>query len=187
MAVQEIYKMGNPKLFESSVPVLEPTSADIRTLLQNMRDTLEYVNGNGLAAPQIGIKKRVVLYRILSQIIPNGAKTPEIPWTPMINPKITALNKKKSDIWERCLSLPGLYGKVPRFNHIKINYKTPFGKKVEEIHQDFVAMLLQHECDHLDGILYPMRMRDIRGLSYLSEISNDGPFYKYSTKEFDGL
>ena len=77
MAVQEIYKMGNPKLFESSVPVLEPTSADIRTLLQNMRDTLEYVNGNGLAAPQIGIKKRVVLYRILSQIIPNGAKTPE--------------------------------------------------------------------------------------------------------------
>ena len=186
MAVREIYRMGNPELLKVSAAVDDPTAPEIKDLIDDMRDTLEKVNGTGLAAPQIGIPKRIVLYHLPASRIPDGAKTRPIPWTPLVNPELTPLADEKRDIWERCLSLPGLYGKVPRYNSIHLAFSTLSGERVELEHRGFLAMLLQHECDHLDGVLYPQRMSDIKNLAYSSEVAGENSFYGYSAAEFDG-
>ena len=143
------------------------------------------INACGLAAPQIGVDSRVVLYRIPEDRIPPGAKTSPVPWTLMINPVITPLDGAKAPIWERCLSLPGLYGKVPRYRRIGISFMTRDGKTVEREASGFHAMILQHECDHLDGVLYPMRMTDLAKLTFASELPLQGQFFAYGAAEFD--
>lgn len=187
MAVRDILRMGNPALLQPSAPVSDPTAPAIAALVQDMRDTLESVAGIGLAAPQIGVPLRVVLYCLPAARIPKGAAAQPIPWTAMINPVIEALDDDRRDAWERCLSLPGLYAKVPRHNRIRIRYRTPEGAAVTQEWVGYVAMLLQHECDHLDGILYPMRMTDITALSYASEVPTEGGVIRYAAAEFDGL
>ena len=169
MAVLRIARMGNPVLLEPSQPVADPTSAEIRKLAADMQDTIEDIGASGLAAPQVFVPKRVVVYRMIASRIPPGSGLQPRPWTVMVNPVITPKSEVKRDIWERCLSVPGLHGKVPRYTDIQITYFDLEGKQYRHDATSSWAALLQHECDHLDGVLYPMRMKDLSLLAYNEE------------------
>ena len=161
--------MGNPTLQKVAKPVADPTTPEVATLAQDMLDTLEDIGASGLAAPQIMVHLRVVVYRMISARIPKGSGLKPVPWTVMVNPKITPQTDVKTEIWERCLSIPGLHGKVPRWPEISIQYQTLTGDSISQNAHSSWAALLQHECDHLDGILYPARMTDLSLLSYNDE------------------
>ena len=185
--IHRILLMGNEHLKRVSAPVDDPTSAQTKALVDDLLDTINAVDGNGLAAPQIGVNRRVVVYRVPAHRIPAGARTQAIPWTTLVNPVITPQSDEKRLIWERCQSLPNLYGRVPRYNRIELRYTALDGTMHATLAQGYHAMLLQHECDHLDGILYPMRMNDMRDLAFVSEIMPKGQdFFGYSAAEFDG-
>ena len=169
MAVLRIAKMGNPSLQRIADPVPDPTTKAIETLAQDMKETLEDIGASGLAAPQVMVNLRVVVYRMIPARIPKGSGLKSIPWTTMINPKIVPKAKSQIEVWERCLSLPGLHGKVPRWPEISIQYQTLTGEWISHNAHSSWAALLQHECDHLDGVLYPARMRDLSLLSYNDE------------------
>ncbi len=169
MAVLRIAKMGNPVLSKVAAPVADPTAPEIRQLAADMQETIEDIGASGLAAPQVFVSKRVVVYRIVASRIPEGSGLEPRPWTGMVNPVITPKSEVKTPVWERCLSVPGLLGKVPRFMHITISYQDLQGKTVTHDARSSWAALLQHECDHLDGILYPMRMTDLSLLAYNDE------------------
>lgn len=187
MTVKAILKMGNPALTVVCDEVADPTTPEIATLLQDMQDTLESVKGIGLAAPQIGVPLRVVLYCLPPDRIPAGAKTQPVPWTPLINPVITPLGDQQVHLWERCLSLPGLYAQVPRFLHIRIRWQSPDGRWNEQDCHGYHATLLQHECDHLDGVLYPKRMPDASEIAFASEVCGPSGVFSYGAAEFDGV
>ncbi len=169
MAVLRIAKMGNPVLSQVAAPVADPTAPGIKKLAADMRDTIEDIGASGLAAPQVFENKRVVVYRIIASRIPEGSGLEPRPWTVMVNPTIEPKTDKKTLVWERCLSVPGLHGKVPRFSHITISYQDLDGRSASHDASSSWAALLQHECDHLDGIVYPMRMTDLRLLAYNDE------------------
>ena len=178
--------MGNPTLQKIAKPVEDPTTPEIISLAQDMRDTLEDIGASGLAAPQIMVNLRVVVYRMISARIPRGSGLKPVPWTVMVNPKIIPQTEVKTEIWERCLSIPGLHGKVPRWPKISIQYQTLKGDSISQNAHSSWAALLQHECDHLDGILYPARMTDLSLLSYNDE---PGPlaYDVANNKEIDPL
>jgi peptide deformylase len=169
MSVLRIAKMGNPVLLQKSAPVEDPTAPEIRRLAADMQETLEDIGASGLAAPQVFVPKRVVVYRIIAARIPEGSGLVPRPWTVMVNPVITPKTESKTPVWERCLSIPGLHGKVPRYLDIEISYFDLNGKKHSHAAASSWAALLQHECDHLDGIVYPMRMTDLSLLAYNEE------------------
>ena len=175
MAVLRIARMGNPVLLEPSAPVADPTAPEIRRLAQDMQDTIEDIGASGLAAPQVFVAKRVVVYRMIASRIPPGSGLEPRPWTVMVNPVIRPKSELKRDIWERCLSVPGLHGKVPRYTEITITYQTLENRTVSHDATSSWAALLQHECDHLDGFLFPMRMKDLSLLAYNEE---PGPLAK---------
>ena len=124
MAIRQIAKMGHPVLRKKAAPVDDPTDPDIAHLAADMRDTLEWIGAAGVAAPQVYDSRRVVVYRILADRIPPGVALEPLPWTVMVNPVITPLSEEVGLIWERCLSLPGLHGKVPRYKKIEITHLT---------------------------------------------------------------
>jgi peptide deformylase len=186
MAVKTILKMGNPALTVVSEPVVDPTSPAIAALVQDMQDTLDSVAGIGLAAPQIGVPLRVVLYCMPAGRIPPGARAQPVPWTPLINPAITPLGRETVELWERCLSLPGLYAQVPRFLHIGIRWQSLDGAWRERECRGYHATLLQHECDHLDGVLYPRRMPDASRIVFASEVCGPSGVIAYTAAQFDG-
>jgi peptide deformylase len=169
MAVLRIARMGNPVLLQPSAPVADPTAPEIRKLAQDMQDTIEDIGASGIAAPQVFVPKRVVVYRMIASRIPPGSGLQPRPWTVMVNPVIKPKSEVKRDVWERCLSVPGLHGKVPRYAEIEISYVDLDGKKHSHEATSSWSALLQHECDHLDGILYPMRMTDLSLLAYNEE------------------
>jgi peptide deformylase len=169
MAVLRIAKMGNPVLSQVAASVADPTAPEIRELAADMRETLEDIGASGLAAPQVFVSKRVVVYRVIASRIPEGSGLQPRPWTVMVNPVITPKSEVTTPVWERCLSIPGLHGKVPRFMHIGITYQDIDGRTVTHDAYSSWAALLQHECDHLDGIVYPMRMTDLSLLAYNDE------------------
>lgn len=169
MAVLRIAKMGNPILARVAEPVEDPTAPEIRRLAADMQETLEDIGASGLAAPQVLVSKRVVVYRIIAARIPEGSGLVPRPWTVMINPVITPKSTAATPVWERCLSVPGLHGKVPRHLHIEIAYQDLDGKTHRHEARSSWAALLQHECDHLDGVLFPMRMTDLSLLAYNDE------------------
>jgi peptide deformylase len=175
MAVLRIAKMGNPVLMQKAAPVEDPTAPEIRRLAADMQETLEDIGASGLAANQVFVAKRVVVYRIIAARIPAGSGLEPRPWTVMINPVITPKAPEKTPVWERCLSVPGLHGKVPRFLKIEITYLDLEGRRHTYEALSSWAALLQHECDHLDGVLYPMRMADLSLLAYNDE---PGPLAK---------
>ena len=170
MAVLGIARMGHPILRRPAAAVVDPTEPEIARLAADMQETLEDIGASGLAAPQVFVAKRVVVYRMIAARIPPGSDLEPVPWTVMINPEITPLTEERVPVWERCLSIPGLHGKVPRYPRIAIRYLTLAGKAVGHDAHGSWAALLQHECDHLDGILYPMRMTDMSTLAF-----NDSP------------
>ena len=169
MAVLRIARMGNPVLAQVAAPVADPGAPEIRRLAADMIETLEDIGASGLAAPQVFDSRRVVVYRMIAARIPRGSGIEPRPWTVMVNPVITPKSADQTPVWERCLSIPGLHGKVPRHARIAISYQTLEGRTVSHDAHSSWAALLQHECDHLDGIVYPMRMTDLGLLAYNDE------------------
>jgi peptide deformylase len=186
MTVRRIILMGNAALRRRADAIGDARAGDVARLAGDMRETLEAIDANGLAAPQVEVSQRLVIYRLPAHRIPAGARQEPVPWTALVNPTIEPLSEKVTPIWERCLSLPGLYGFVPRHNEIRLTFQDLDGVRHERIARGFHAMLLQHECDHLDGVLYPMRMADLTQLTFASELGDGKPFYSYSAAEFDG-
>ena len=166
MAILKIARMGHPVLSRVATRVEDPTDPEIARLAADMRETLEDIGASGIAAPQVFVEKRVVVYRMIAARIPAGSGIEPVPWTVMVNPEITPLAEEKIPVWERCLSIPGLHGKVPRFPRISIRYQTLEGGTVEQEAHGTWSALLQHECDHLDGVLSPMRMEDLSLLAF---------------------
>jgi peptide deformylase len=140
-------------------------SSELENLLVNMRDTMTHLNGAGLAAPQIGVDLRVVMFGS-GEINPRYPEAPPIPATVLINPVLTAIGNEEDSDWEGCLSLPGLRGRVPRFLRLRYQGFDEHGKQIDREVEGFHARVVQHECDHLDGLLYPMRMRDLSLLGF---------------------
>jgi len=184
VAVLRIAKMGNPVLMQKAAPVADPTAPEIKRLAADMQETLEDIGASGLAANQVFVAKRVVVYRIIAARIPAGSGLEPRPWTVMVNPVITPKAQAKTPVWERCLSVPGLHGKVPRFMEIQISYSDLQGKKHTHEARSSWAALLQHECDHLDGIVFPMRMEDLSLLAYNDE---PGPLAKEIAADPKGI
>ena len=170
MAIRDILKMGNPDLLKVSEPI-DFEKDDLKTLIKDMKETMKVNDGAGLAAPQIGVFKRLVIFGF-----DTNDRYPEadsVPFTVLINPIITPLSDDKENGWEGCLSVPGLRGVVPRLTHIKYEGYDADGKKFEREVEDFHARVVQHECDHLDGILYPMKIEDYRYFGFHEEIFKD--------------
>ena len=170
MTIRKIARMGHDVLKQVSEPIVDPTAPEIARLAQDLIDTCEDIGGNGIAAPQVYEPVRMFAYRVRKEVMPKGAKMLEIPWSVMINPKITPLSEEKKFYWERCLSLPGLYGQVPRHTEIHFEAVSLDGEPISFNAHRFHARLLQHEYDHLDGMLYPMRMEDMGTLGYVTEL-----------------
>lgn len=170
MAILTIARMGHPALRRPAERVADAADPEIARLAADMRETLEHIGASGLAAPQVFDGRRVVVYRLRADRIPAESGSGPVPWTVMVNPELTPLDGGMAMVWERCLSLPGLHGRVPRHRRIGVKYVTPEGETVEHEAAGSRAALLQHECDHLDGVLYPMRMTDLSQLAF-----NDSP------------
>lgn len=184
MSILKIALMGNPVLYQVAETVSDPGSTKIRQLVDDMRDTLEDIGGNGLAAPQVHINKRVVLYRIKSEQIPADSDMQPLDWQVLINPVVKSIGAEKLEIWERCLSIPGMHGLVPRYKNIELTAQRLDGSKLSISASGFHAMLLQHEVDHLDGIVYPMRMSKLNTLSFNSELGDKGFLIPRAVEEF---
>lgn len=181
MAIRKIARMGHEVLRRVSEPIADPTAPEIAALAQDLIDTCEDISGNGIAAPQIYEPLRMFVFRVRSGVMPEGASMKEIPWTVVINPTLTFLTEDTKLYWERCLSLPGLYGQVSRATKLRMEAYGLDGEKYTMTTSFFLARLLQHEHDHLDGILYPMRMEDMSTFGFVSEL---GPA-SYPTFPFD--
>ena len=156
--IREVLRMGDPRLWRKSLPVSDFQSDQLNELLQDLRDTMAHLNGAGLAAPQIGVGLRVVIFGV--QANPRYPGVEEVPDTVLINPEITPLSDEMEEGWEGCLSVPGMRGWVPRFGKLKYSGKNERGQPFERTVEGFHARVVQHECDHLEGVLYPMRIRD---------------------------
>lgn len=159
MTVREILRMGDARLRRVAEPVSAFDTPELHALLQDMRETMVAANGAGLAAPQIGVNLQVVIFGT-GQVSPRYPQEPPIPPTVLINPVITALDGAEALGWEGCLSVPGLRGQVPRWARIHYRGFDERGQPIDRTGEGFHARVVQHECDHLLGILYPQRMRD---------------------------
>ncbi|MGH8662736.1 MAG: peptide deformylase [Burkholderiales bacterium] len=164
MAVRSVLRMGSPLLLERSQEVTQFGTAELDALLTDMLDTMEALNGAGLAAPQIGVPLRVVIFGVKRN--PRYPDAEEVPYTVLINPEIRPLGDEMEEGWEGCLSVPGMRGLVPRYRRIHYKGSDQYGSPIERDVADFHARVVQHECDHLDGILYPMRIDDLRNFGF---------------------
>ncbi|MFM9968940.1 MAG: peptide deformylase [Burkholderiales bacterium] len=162
--IREILRMGDPRLLNVSQNVKVFGDNDLLSLIADMRDTMKYLDGAGLAAPQIGVPWRVVIFGVNGN--PRYPDAEDVPQTVLINPVIEYLGDEKEDGWEGCLSVPGLRGKLPRYRRLRYRGVDEFGRPFERLAEGFHARVVQHECDHLDGVLYPMRMTDLSKLGY---------------------
>jgi peptide deformylase len=175
MAILKIARMGHPVLKRSADPVSDPKSPEIQRLIQDMVETLADIGGAGLAAPQVHVPLRLVIFRVpAARMAREGAREGEsaqaVPLTVLINPEITPLGEEMTPGIEACLSVPGLAGLVPRYTHIRYRGLDQHGAVIDREAHGFHARVVQHECDHLDGILYPMRMTDLSSLGFVEEI-----------------
>jgi len=162
--IREVLRMGDPRLVEKAQPVADFTTAELKELLADMRETMDHLDGAGLAAPQIGVGLRVVIFGFEANArYPDAAP---VPYSVLINPQITPLSDETEEGWEGCLSVPGLRGVVPRWKHLRYSGWDDTGKYYEREVEGFHARVVQHECDHLEGILYPMRMTDMRRFGF---------------------
>ena len=156
--IREVLRMGDPRLLQRSQEIKEFGTAELQALLQDMRDTMAHLNGAGLAAPQIGVGLRVVIFGVHAN--PRYPDAEEVPDTVLINPVLEPLGVEMEEGWEGCLSVPGMRGAVPRYKRLRYRGFDAAGRPFEREVSDFHARVVQHEVDHLDGILYPMRIRD---------------------------
>jgi peptide deformylase len=168
MAIRTVLRMGDARLWQRAEPVDRFDTRELHDLLADMRDTMHHMNGAGLAAPQIGVGLRVVIFGVQSNSRYPDAE--EVPETVLINPFITPLGDEIEEDWEGCLSVPGLRGMVPRHARIRYQGQDEYGALIDRTVSGFHARVVQHECDHLDGILYPMRIRDLTKFGYSEEL-----------------
>ena len=175
MTLLKIARMGHPVLLRRAEPVADPTAREIRRLVDDMVETMEDANGVGLAAPQIHVSRRVIVFKAPSgRAAPDGeaeaAEDAEAPLTALVNPSFEPVGDAVELGWEGCLSIPGLSGAVPRHARIRYRGTAPDGRAVEREARGFHARVVQHEIDHLDGILYTMRMDDLGMLCFSDEM-----------------
>ena len=170
--IRDILRMGDPRLWQRSAPVERFGTPELAALLADLRETMAASNGAGLAAPQIGVPLQVVIFGVESS--PRYPEAEPVPYTELVNPTLTPLSREVEEDWEGCLSVPGLRGVVPRFAHLRYEGFDPLGHAVRREVAGFHARVVQHECDHLLGILYPMRMRDLSRFGYTDVLFPDG-------------
>ena len=172
MAILKIARMGHPVLKRRAEPVPDPKVPEIQRFIRDMLETLADIGGAGLAAPQVHVPLRLVIFHVPESRAgkEDGAGAAAVPLTVLINPEIEFLGQEMADGLEACLSVPGLAGMVPRHTHIRYRGLDAAGQPIEREARGFHARVVQHECDHLDGILYPMRMTDLSTLSFVEEM-----------------
>ena len=165
MTVREILKMGDPRLLRVAQPVAAFDTDELHLLVRDMFETMAAVDGAGLAAPQIGVDLQLVIFGT-DAVNPRYPDAPLVPRTVLLNPALTPLGAEEEEGWEGCLSVPGLRGVVPRWKRIRYTGFDPYGDPIERTVEGFHARVVQHECDHLIGMLYPMRVRDFRQFGF---------------------
>ncbi len=160
--------MGHPVLRQRAKPVEAFGTPELRELVADMTETMKAKNGAGLAAPQIGVSQRVVIFGVAAN--PRYPDAEAVPFTVLVNPKLVMLTREVEEDWEGCLSVPGLRGVVPRYTKLRYAGFDAEGNPIERVAEGFHARVVQHECDHLDGILYPQRMTDLGKLGFIEEL-----------------
>ncbi|HSY06495.1 MAG TPA: peptide deformylase [Steroidobacteraceae bacterium] len=168
MAVRRVLRMGEPLLRELAAPVTR-FDAQLAALVADMDDTMRHLNGAGIAAPQIGVSARVVIFELKDN--PRYPDLAPVPYTVLVNPLVTPLGAEQDEGWEGCLSVPGLRGLVPRFRRLRYQGFDAQGVPIDRTVEGFHARVVQHEVDHLDGILYPQRVRDLRNFGFEDALS----------------
>lgn len=173
--IRPVLRMGDPRLQRVAQLVVDPRGEEVRQILADMRETMAHLNGAGLAAPQIGVDLRIVIFGS-GLVNPRYPDAPPIPPTVLINPQLEIIGEERQGGWEGCLSLPGLRGWVER--HMRLRYRgiDEFGETIDRRVEGFHARVVQHEVDHLDGILYPMRMREFSRFGFVEELEAAGAF-----------
>ena len=168
MPVRDVLRMGHPVLRERAKPVEGFGTPELKDLVRDMVDTMQFKNGAGLAAPQIGVSRRIVIFGVEHN--PRYPDAEPVPFTVLVNPKLVMLTREVEEDWEGCLSVPGMRGVVPRYTKLRYSGFDPDGNPIEREATGFHARVVQHECDHLDGILYPQRMTDLSRLGFIEEL-----------------
>lgn len=166
--IREVLKMGDPRLLAMAKPVTDFAAPELQSLLGDMHDTMEHLNGAGLAAPQIGVGLQVVIFGVTNN--PRYPQAEEVPYTVLINPVLEPVTDEMEEAWEGCLSVPGLRGIVPRYNRTHYRGFDASGAPLDRVVEGFHARVVQHECDHLIGILYPMRVRDFTRFGFIEAL-----------------
>lgn len=164
MAIQTVLKMGDPILLQKAAPVTEFNTPQLLSLIQDLEDTMTHMDGAGIAAPQIGVSLQVVIFGVGSN--PRYPDAEQVPYTVLINPTLTPVQDEMEDGWEGCLSVPGMRGVVPRYTRLHYTGFDQFGKPIDRLVSGFHARVVQHECDHLFGILYPMRIKNLKDFGF---------------------
>ena len=174
MAILKIARMGHPVLRQRAAEVADPTAPEIKQLVADMEQTMRDAPGTGLAAPQVHVLLRVVIFEI-GEARAERERTEPLPLTVLINPVVEPLGDEGTLNWEGCLSVPGLMGMVPRYSRVRYRAVGLDGSPIDRAVEGFHARVVQHECDHLDGILYPQRMRDMSLLVFADELRHGAP------------
>ncbi|CAN4271647.1 Def N-formylmethionyl-tRNA deformylase [Methylophilaceae bacterium] len=164
MAIKTVLRMGDPNLLQQAEPVAQFNTPELHALIQDMQDTMAHMNGAGIAAPQIGVSLQVVIFGVGSN--PRYPDAEQVPYTVLINPVLTPVQDEIEDGWEGCLSVPGMRGIVPRHTRLHYTGFDPFGNSIDRLVSGFHARVVQHECDHLNGILYPMRIKNLKDFGF---------------------
>ncbi len=172
MAVRPILRLGHPLLRQVAAPVTEFASASLKALVGDMLDTMRANDGAGLAAIQIGVLQRVVVFELTTN--PRYPEAEPVPLTVLVNPQIELLGEDRELGWEGCLSVPGMRGLVPRYRRLRYRGFDELGQPIDRTVTDFHARVVQHECDHLDGILYPQRIEDMTAFGFQDELVASG-------------
>ncbi len=166
--IREVLRMGDPRLLEVAKPVEAFGTPELLALIADLRDTMAHLDGAGLAAPQIGVALRVVIFGVTRN--PRYPDAEEVPDTVLVNPTLTPIGTEQEDGWEGCLSVPGMRGIVPRYSRLRYRGFDAQGTEIDRTVTGFHARVVQHECDHLDGILYPMRIRDLANFGFIDAL-----------------
>ena len=166
--IKPVLRMGDPLLFARAEPVTQFDTPELRELIQDMDDTMRSKNGAGIAAPQIGVSLQVVIFGVGAN--PRYPDAEAVPYTVLINPTLDPIGEEMEEGWEGCLSVPGMRGVVPRYSQLRYRGFDQYGGAIDRTASGFHARVVQHETDHLSGILYPMRIRDLRNFGFNEEL-----------------
>ena len=164
MAIRTVLRMGAPLLFESAQPITQFNTPELHALIEDMQDTMQAMDGAGIAAPQIGVSLQVVIFGVGKN--PRYPNAEQVPYTVLINPTLSFVDDEMEDGWEGCLSVPGMRGVVPRYMRLHYTGFDQFGAPIDRLVSGFHARVVQHECDHLMGVLYPMRIKNLKDFGY---------------------